>query len=97
MFDNLGYIWLFLYKILTFDISVMSKIYQTLGRKFNREDLEKAMQANQQLEDDPTLPKSYTSKFIFDAQALWRCSFYYERRQLLQQVAILIIKSDIKI
>lgn len=50
--------------VLTF--SVMTKIYATLGRKFNKEDLEKAMQANQQLEDDPALPKSYTCKSLFE-------------------------------
>jgi len=41
----------------------MTKIYATLGRKFNKQDLEKAMQANQQLEDDPTVTKSYTSMY----------------------------------
>lgn len=45
-----------------FSLTVMTKIYATLGRKFNKEDLEKAMQANQQLEEDPTVPKSYTCK-----------------------------------
>ena len=31
----------------------MTKIYATLGRKFNKEDLEKAAQASHQLEQEP--------------------------------------------
>jgi len=34
-------------------LAVMTKIYATLGRKFNKEDLEKAAQASHQLEQEP--------------------------------------------
>ena len=53
-----------MYYLLCWSVVVMTKIYATLGRKFNKEDLEKAMQANQQLEEDPTVPKSYTCKCV---------------------------------
>ena len=44
--------------------SVMSKIYSTLGRKFNKKDLEEAQRMSEEIENQPTQPTKAKSKSV---------------------------------
>jgi myosin-7 len=44
--------------------SVMSKIYSTLGRKFNKKDLEEAQKMSEEIENQPSQPVKMKSKSV---------------------------------
>ncbi|CAF3927592.1 unnamed protein product, partial [Rotaria magnacalcarata] len=77
--------------------SVMTKIHSTLGRKFNKKDLEEAQKLNESIDNQPTLNSSENCPLIMNNNGLSSSSSKTSSRSVKQKLVNMTLKRKSKL